>query len=66
MTKEILIYAIREGEARPFMEEIISTQCKTKEDVIKVVTSAKEAGWHSFRLSTFDGSAPDFTKTIAI
>ena len=66
MTNEILIYAIREGEVRPFMEELISTQCKTREEITKVVTEAKQAGWHSFRLSTYDGTAPDFTKAINV
>lgn len=61
---EILIYAIREGEGRPFMEEIISKQCKTRADVEKVVTAARAAGWHSFRLSTYSGEKPNFENTV--
>lgn len=64
MENEILIYAIREGEARPFMEDLISTQCKTRADIEKVVTAARAAGWHSFRLSTWSGEKPNFENTV--
>ena len=62
--QEIILYAIREGEARPFMEEIISTQCKTRADIERVITAAKAAGYHSFRAATFNGEMPDFIKAL--
>jgi hypothetical protein len=64
---EILIYGLPKGEARPYMEELLSTKCKTQADVNHVLTLLNnQEGYHSFRVATYNGEAPDFTKTLTI
>jgi hypothetical protein len=66
MKTEILIYALERGETRRYTEHLISTQCQTAADIEKVKTAASAAGFHSFRVTTYDGSAPNFAKAINI
>lgn len=62
--KEILIYALPKGETERYMESLLSTQCKTPEEIEKMKRRAAADGWHSFRVTTWDGSPPDFLKAI--
>jgi hypothetical protein len=62
--KEILIYALPKGETERWKEDLLSTQCKTPADVEALKKRAAADGWHSFRVTTWDGSPPDFTKVI--
>ena len=64
MKTEILIYALERGETRRYTEHLISTQCQTAADIEKVKTAASAAGFHSFRVTTYDGSAPNFAMAI--
>jgi hypothetical protein len=63
---EILIYGLPAGENRPYMEALLSTQCKTRADVDGILNKAKAAGYHSFRIANYDGAPPDFIKAINI
>jgi len=66
MTKDILIYALRKGETRAFMEELISTKCQNEQHVEKVKKAAAAEGYHSFRVTTYDGQAPNFLSSITV
>jgi hypothetical protein len=63
---EILIYGLEKGETRRYTEHLLSTQCKDDSDIAKVMEAASAAGFHSFRVTTYDGSPPNFAKAIAI
>jgi len=65
---EILIYGLKQGETREYMEDLLSTNCKTKQDIEKVLKVASEHGFHSFRITHFndDGKIPDFAGAINI
>lgn len=61
---EILVYGLPAGETERYMEVLLSSHSKSKEDVERVKAAASKDGWHSFRVTTFDGSPPDFTKVF--
>ena len=63
---EILIYGLEKGETRDYMETLLSTNCKTSQDIEKVKAAASAAGFHSFRVTTYDGSAPNFAKAVNV
>ena len=63
---EILIYALPKGETRDYMECLLSTQCKSLQDIRKVRAQATAEGWHSIRIATYNGEAPDFVRTVSI
>jgi hypothetical protein len=64
MKTEILIYGLERGETRDYMESLLATNCKTPADIEKVKAAAAAAGFHSFRVTTYDGSAPNFAKAV--
>lgn len=66
MTKEILIYGLAPNETRDYMEELLSTQCTNDAQVQELIAKATKAGYHSFRVTSYNGEAPDFTKTLNI
>ena len=61
---ETLIYALPKGETERYMEDLISSHCKSKADVDRVIAAASKDGWHSFRVTEYNGEAPDFTKVF--
>lgn len=63
--KEILIYGVSKEYNEQYHEDLLSTNCKTKADIEKVLQHAKEHGYHSFRVVNFELSKPDFTKIFA-
>jgi hypothetical protein len=63
---DILIYALPAGENRRYMEALLSTQCKGRADIERIMSAAKAAGYHSFRIANYDGAPPDFAKAISI
>jgi len=66
MNTEILIYGLERGETRDYMETLLATNCKTDSDIAKVKAAASAAGFHSFRVTTYDGSAPNFAKAVNV
>jgi len=66
MKTEILIYGLERGETRDYMESLLATNCKTQSDIEKVKAAATAAGFHSFRITTYDGSAPNFAKAVNV
>jgi hypothetical protein len=67
MTKETLIYALAKGETERYTEDLMYAGGKllTQEQVQMVIDAASKDGWHSFRVTTYDGSAPDFSKVLS-
>jgi hypothetical protein len=59
---EILLYGLEQGETRDYMETLLASNCKNDDDVQKVISHAKGFGFHSFRVATYNGEKPDFTK----
>lgn len=66
MNKEILIYAIPKNETERYMEDLISSRCKSQKDVDAVIAAATKDGWHSFRVAGFTyGEMPNFAGAVA-
>jgi hypothetical protein len=63
---ETLIYGLAPNETRDYMESLLSTNCKNENDVQKVILAAKAAGYHSFRIASYNGEAPNFANTLNI
>jgi len=63
---EILIYGLEKGETRDYMETLLATKCKTPSDIEKIKAAASAAGFHSFRVTTYDGAAPNFEKAVNV
>lgn len=65
---EILVYGLEKGETRDYMETLLATKCKTPSDIekVKAAASASAAGFHSFRVTTYDGAAPNFAKAVNV
>ena len=60
---EQLLYGLAKGEDRPYMEQLLS--CSESALHIEAVRErAARDGFHSFRLTTYDGKAPDFIGAI--
>lgn len=65
MKTEILLYALRANNTERYQEELLTVA--TGMDRIRQVTElAKAQGFHSFRVATFNGQAPDFAAAVAI
>ena len=62
LPQQILVYGLAKGDTERWQEVLLSKACKTKECVEKVKQMASKDGFHSFRVTTFDGGPPDFTK----
>ena len=65
MEPEILVYGLEAGETRRAYEDLLSSKCKTLADVERVKGAAARDGYHSFRVTRWDGSPPDFSKVLA-
>jgi len=63
---EILIYGLEKDETRDYMESLLATNCKTQSDIEKVKAVASAAGFHSFRVTTYNGEAPNFAKAVTV
>lgn len=60
---DYLLYGLEQGETRDYMETLLLvTDDKTKLEKIKQY--AIDKGYHSFRITTYNGGKPDFTKTL--
>jgi len=62
---EILVYGLKAGETERYMEDLLSSQCRTSADVEAVKSAASRDGWHSFRVAEYNGEAPNFSGTLA-
>lgn len=65
--REILIYGLPSGENRDYMESLLACFKSGANDALnveRVKTAASEAGYHSFRITTYNGEKPNFGKAI--
>lgn len=63
---EILIYGLSRDSTERYQEDLLSTQCKTEQDIKNLIAKASEHGFHSFRVTTYNGEAPNFVKSLTI
>jgi hypothetical protein len=59
---EYLLYGLRPGQ-EDYMEELLTVRA-TRKEVEAIKKIAKADGWERFRIATYNGEAPDFTKVI--
>ena len=67
MTREILIYGLKQGETRDYMEDLLACFAvtdKAASNIEKVKAAASAQGFHSFRIAGYNGEAPDFVKAV--
>ncbi len=67
--KEILIYGLERGENRDYMETLLANfkdGANTASNIDKVKAAATAAGFHSFRVTTYNGAAPNFAKAVNV
>lgn len=65
MERLTLLYGLPRGETERYTERLLSANCKTPADLERVKAIAGTDGWHSFRVATSDGRAPDFANVLA-
>lgn len=61
---EILVYGIPKGETERYTENLLATKCRNAADIEKVKAAASKDGWHSFRVTTYNGEAPNFAAAV--
>ena len=64
--KELLLYGLEKGETRDYMETLLLSHASTMQEVERVIKLATDAGFHSFRVATYHGEAPNFVKALNI
>ena len=64
--RELLLYGLEQGETREYMETLLLSGAKTMAEIEQVIKLATDAGFHSFRVATYSGEAPNFAKTINV
>lgn len=61
----ILVYGLPKGCAERWQESLLAESCRNADDVARVKAAASKDGWHSFRVTTWNGDAPDFAATLS-
>jgi hypothetical protein len=61
---DYLVYGLEQGESRDYMESLLASNCRNIKDIERVQAAASAAGFHSFRIATFNWEKPNFTKTL--
>jgi hypothetical protein len=67
--KEILIYGLEKGETQSYKEDLLACFVSGVNDatnIAKVKEAASAAGFHSFRIATYNGEAPNFAKAVNV
>ena len=67
--KEILIYGLSKNESRDYMEDLLACfpdSANTQVNIDRVKVAASEHGFHSFRVATYNGEKPNFTRAVNI
>ena len=64
--KELLLYGLEQGETRDYMETLLLSGAKTMAEIEGVINLATDAGFHSFRVATYNGEAPNFAKAVNV
>jgi len=69
MKTEILIYGLAQGVTENWREDLLACFPNNRlalENIERVKTAASAQGFHSFRVATYDGSAPNFAKAVNV
>lgn len=64
--KEFLLYGLEQGETRDYMETLLLSGAKTLQEIERVKALATDSGFHSFRVATYNGEAPNFAKAVTV
>jgi hypothetical protein len=64
--RELLLYGLEQGETRDYMETLLLSGAKTMAEIKKVQDLAAQQGFHSFRVSTYNGEKPNFAKAVNV
>jgi hypothetical protein len=64
--KELLLYGLEQGETRDYMETLLLSGAKTMTEIERVINLATDAGFHSFRVATYNGEKPNFAKAVNV
>jgi len=60
MKSQTLLYAIPKGQTERYTEALLHSNITSAAHAEQVKEIASKDGWHSFRVTTWDGSAPHF------
>lgn len=60
----IIVFGLPAGSADRADEVLLAETCRNASDVRRVQDAAAADGWHSFRVWTYHGGAPDFAGTV--
>ena len=60
----ILVYGLPRGETERYTEALLAETCRTQTDIDRVKAAASADGWHSFRVTTWNGQAPRFDRVL--
>jgi hypothetical protein len=70
MKQEILIYGLKQGETRDYMEDLLAcfqVTDKALDNIERVKQAASAQGFHSFRIAGFvPGTKPNFAKAVNV
>ena len=70
MKQEILIYGLKQGETRDYMEDLLAcfpVTDKAQDNIERVKQAASAHGFHSFRIAGFiPGTKPNFAKAVNV
>ncbi len=70
MKTEILIYGLKQGETRDYMEDLLAcflVTDKAAQNIETVKAAASAQGFHSFRVAGFvPGTKPNFVKAVSV
>lgn len=64
--RELLLYGLEQGETRDYMETLLYSGATTLAQIEKVKQLATDSGFHSFRIATYNGEAPNFAKAVNV
>ena len=64
--KEFLLYGLEQGETRDYMDTLLLSGAKTMAEIERVIKLATDAGFHSFRVATYNGEKPNFAKAVNV
>lgn len=67
--REILIYGLSKEATQEWQEDLLACfpdSVNAQDNINKVKQVASAQGFHSFRIATYNGAAPDFFKSVTI
>ena len=62
----LIVWGKPVGRTDGLSETLLAETCRNAADVAKVKAAASRDGWHSFRVATYNGEAPNFAKAVNV